>query len=446
MSCTNCGQQTAIKTLPNGCKNNGSCGTLSCDKLTVFDWLGNMKLPSNQEAFDIHEVRFKNGRKAYYRNVNNLSLCMGEAIAVEGSPGHDIGSISLSGELVKVQLQKRKIALDSEEIKKIYRKASQNDIDVWQKSRNKEIDTQREARLILKKLGLKMKLSDVEYQGDGKKATFYYTADSRVDFRQLIRDLATAFHVRIEMKQVDLRHEAARLGGIGSCGRELCCSTWLTDFRKVNTNTARYQQLSLSPQKLQGQCGRLKCCLNFELDSYLDALKSFPDTEILLKTEKGAARYIKMDIFKAYLWYAYNNSDDYKWYRLTVEQVNEIISTNKAGKKAASLAELEIIDTVNKVNFEDAVGEDSLTRFDRPKKSKRSRSKKRRPQNRNNNSRNQKKSANTQNKNKQQNQRSNKRRANKPNQQSRNQNKNNPQAKKGNNRKNKPNNNNKNNA
>jgi len=394
MGCTNCGQQTAIKTLPNGCKNNGSCGTLSCDKLTVFDWLGNMKLPNNQEIFDVHEVRFKNGRKAYFRNVNNLSLCMGEAIAVEGSPGHDIGSISLSGELVKVQLQKRKIALDSEDIKKIYRKASQNDIDVWQKSRDKEIETQREARLILGKLGLKMKLSDVEYQGDGKKATFYYTADSRVDFRQLIRDLAAAFHVRIEMKQVDLRHEAARLGGIGSCGRELCCSTWLTDFRKVNTNAARYQQLSLSPQKLQGQCGRLKCCLNFELDSYLDALKSFPDTDVLLKTEKGAARYIKMDIFKGYLWYAYNNSDDFKWYRLTVDQVNEVIANNKQGKKAASLSELEILDVVEKVNFEDAVGEDSLTRFDRPKRSKRSRNKKRRPQNKNTNSRNQNKQPN----------------------------------------------------
>jgi cell fate regulator YaaT (PSP1 superfamily) len=391
MSCTNCGQQTDIKTLPSTCQNNGSCGTLSCDKLTVFDWLGNMKLPSNQKTFDIYEVRFKNGRKAYFRNVNNLSLCMGEAIAVEGSPGHDIGSISLSGELVKVQLQKRKIALDSEDIKKIYRKASQNDIDIWQKARNKEIDTQREARLILGKLGLKMKLSDVEYQGDGKKAIFYYTADSRVDFRQLIRDLAAAFHVRIEMKQVDLRHEAARLGGIGSCGRELCCSTWLTDFRKVNTNAARYQQLSLSPQKLQGQCGRLKCCLNFELDSYLDALKEFPDTEISLKTEKGMARYIKMDIFKGHLWYAYNDNEDYKWYRLTVEQVNEIITLNKAGNKVASLAEFEIIETINKVNFEDAVGEDSLTRFDRPKKSKRSRNKKRKPRNRNNNIGNQKK-------------------------------------------------------
>jgi hypothetical protein len=216
-----------------------------------------------------------------------------------------------------------------------------------------------------------MKLSDVEYQGDGKKATFYYTADSRVDFRQLIRDLAGAFKVRIEMKQVDLRHEASRLGGIGSCGRELCCSTWLTDFRRVNTQAARYQQLSLNPHKLQGQCGRLKCCLNFELDSYLDALKAFPDTKRSLKTNKGEARFVKMDIFKGLLWYAYNDNEDYKWYQLTTEQVHEIISINKQGKKADSLSEIEVVETLEKVSFEDAVGEDSITRFDRPKRNKR---------------------------------------------------------------------------
>ncbi len=397
MSCTNCGQQTTIKTLPNGCKNNGSCSTLSCDKLSVFNWLGNMKLPAYQKAFEVYEVRFKNGRKAYYRNVNDLSLCMGEAIAVEGSPGHDIGTISLSGELVKAQLRKRRIPEDSDDIKKIYRKATQNDIDVWQKSRNKEAHTQREARLIISRLGLKMKLSDVEYQGDGKKATFYYTADSRVDFRQLIRDLAGAFHIRVEMKQVDLRHEAARLGGIGSCGRELCCSTWLTDFRKVNTSAARYQQLSLSPQKLQGQCGRLKCCLNFELDSYLDALKVFPDTNILLKTEKGNARFIKMDIFKGLLWYSYTDSDDYKWYKLKVEQVNEIIKFNNSGKKASSLSEMEIVETTSKVNFEDAVGEDSLTRFDKPKKKRRNRNNRRKPNQNNKNSQNKKQGRNKQN-------------------------------------------------
>jgi cell fate regulator YaaT (PSP1 superfamily) len=342
----------------------------------VFDWLGNMALPGNQKAFDIFEIRFKNGRKAFYKNVNNLSLATGEAVAVENSPGHDIGTISVSGELVKLQLAKKKISQDSEDIKKIYRKATQKDIDIWQKARAKEISTQREARLIISRLGLKMKLSDVEYQGDNKKATFFYTADSRVDFRQLIRDLAAAFKVRIEMKQVDLRHEASRLGGIGSCGRELCCSTWLTDFRRVNTQAARYQQLSLSPHKLQGQCGRLKCCLNFELDSYLDALKEFPDTKKPLKTEKGIARFIKMDIFKGLLWYAYDDKDDYKWYQLSTEQVHEIIQLNKQGKKADSLSEIEIPEETKKVSFEDAVGEDSLTRFDKPRNKRRKKSKK----------------------------------------------------------------------
>ena len=371
MSCTNCGQQKNIMSLPTGCNISGSCSTLSCDKLSVFDWLANIDLPPHQKPFDIFEVRFKNGRKAYYKNTDNLSLCTGEAVAVEASSGHDIGTISASGELVKLQLKKRKITADSEAVKKIYRKATQRDIDIWQRARAKESHTQREARLIIDKLQLKMKLSDVEYQGDGKKATFYYTADSRVDFRQLIRDLAGAFKIRVEMKQVDLRHEASRLGGIGSCGRELCCSTWLTDFRRVNTQAARYQQLSLNPQKLQGQCGRLKCCLNFELDSYMDALKHFPDTKKLLQTEKGIAYFVKMDIFKGLLWYAYKDSEDYKWYQLEIEQVHDIINLNKQGKKALSLAEIEIVEEKEKVSFEDAVGEDSLTRFDKPKKKRR---------------------------------------------------------------------------
>lgn len=375
MGCSNCNTTSDYKTLPSGCKSHGSCGTLSCDKKSVFDWLGNMTLPSQQEKCDIYEVRFKNGRKEYFRNVNNLSLCMGEAIAVEGSPGHDIGSVSLSGELVKVQMQKRKIDANSDEIKKIYRKATQNDIDIWQSARNKEAETQKEARIIIEKLQLQMKLSDVEYQGDGKKATFYYTAESRVDFRQLIKDLASKFSIRIEMKQVDYRHEASRLGGIGSCGRELCCSTWLTDFRKVNTNAARYQQLSLSPQKLLGQCGRLKCCLNYELDTYLDALKDFPNTETILDTEAGVATFIKMDIFKGVLWYAYNQSDDFKWYNLTYEQVNEIIKINKNGKKAKSLAEIQVVEETQNSGFENVVGEDSLTRFDKTKKKKKKKNK-----------------------------------------------------------------------
>jgi len=382
MSCTSCTLQNDIKTSKTGITYGESCSTLSHDKLSVFDWLSNIKLPAHQKAFDIYEVRFKNGRKAFFKNVNKLTLYTGEAIAVEGTSGHDIGTISMSGELVKLQMAKHKIAHDSEDVKKIYRKATQKDLDVWKQARNKEKETQREARLILKKLNLKMKLSDVEYQGDGKKATFYYTAESRVDFRQLIRDLAAAFHIRIEMKQVDFRHEAARLGGIASCGRELCCATWLTDFRRVNTQAARYQQLSLNPQKLQGQCGRLKCCLNFELDSYMDALKSFPSTNRALETDKGRANFIKMDIFKGLIWYAYEKSDDYKWYQLTTEQASEIIEINKQGKKVSSLADFEIIEEVKTLSFEDAVGEDSLTRFDKPKKRKRSsRNKKRRNKN-----------------------------------------------------------------
>ena len=376
MSCNSC--STDKSGVPNGCKSNGNCATGSCDKLTVFDWLSNMTLPSGQAPFNIVEVRFKNGRKHFYRN-ENLQLCMGEVITVEGSPGHDVGTVSLTGELVRIQMKKKGVALDSDEVKKIYRKASQRDIEVWQRARDKETETQRRGREILGRLDLKMKLSDVEYQGDGNKATFYYTADDRVDFRQLIRDFASAFRIRVEMKQVGLRQEAARLGGIGSCGRELCCSTWLTDFRKVNTASARYQQLSLNPQKLSGQCGKLKCCLNYELDTYLDALKGFPKQDILLKTEKGDAVFVKMDIFKEEFWYTYKG-DSFKWYKLDLEQLKEIIETNKGGEMISSLEdyELELI-SENKVSFEDAVGEDSLTRFDQPKRNKRRRNKKRKP-------------------------------------------------------------------
>ncbi|MDO6800985.1 regulatory iron-sulfur-containing complex subunit RicT [Wenyingzhuangia sp. 1_MG-2023] len=374
MSCTSC--STKEGGVPNGCKSNGSCGTSSCDKLTVFDWLANMELPTGQKPFDIVEIRFKNGRKHFYKNEKNIQLTIGEVVAVEGNPGHDIGTVSLTGELVKIQMKKKGVAIDSDEVKKIYRKATVKDIDIWEVARNKEEETQKRGREIIIKLGLKMKLSDVEYQGDGNKATFYYTADDRVDFRQLIRELASAFSIRVEMKQVGLRQEAARLGGVGSCGRELCCSTWLTDFRKVNTAAARYQQLSLNPQKLAGQCGKLKCCLNYELDTYLDSLKSFPSQNLMLKTERGLGVFVKMDIFKEVLWYTYKD-DKSKWFKLTLEQVLEIISENKKGN---SVEGLEDFDAENieetKVDFENVVGQDSLTRFDEPKRSKRRRSKK----------------------------------------------------------------------
>ncbi|MDX6745297.1 regulatory iron-sulfur-containing complex subunit RicT [Polaribacter sp. PL03] len=373
MACGSCG--TTENGVPKGCKSNGNCGSGSCgsgsNKLAVFDWLSNMTLPSGQERFNIFEVRFKNGRKHFYKNPDNLPITMGDIVATEGSPGHDIGTVSLAGELVKVQMKKRKITEDHEDVKKIYRKASQRDIDIWQQSRGKEEETQKRGREILGRLGLQMKLSDVEYQGDGNKATFYYTAETRVDFRQLIRDLASAFSIRVEMKQVGARQEAARLGGVGSCGRELCCSTWLTDFRKVTTSAARYQQLSLNPLKLAGQCGKLKCCLNFELDTYLDALKSFPKQDLVLKTEKGDAVFVKMDIFKNHLWYTYKE-ERFKWFRLTLEQVLEIVDLNKNNEKSLSLEEYEAdVEIPVKVDFEDAVGQDSLTRFDVPKTSKR---------------------------------------------------------------------------
>jgi cell fate regulator YaaT (PSP1 superfamily) len=366
MSCNSCSSD--INTVPKGCKSNGNCATGGCEKLSVFDWLSNMALPTGQEPLNIVEVRFKNGRKHFYRNLDKLQICIGDIIAVEGNPGHDIGTVSLTGELIRIQMKKKGVAFDSEEVKKIYRKATQKDIDIWKIAREKEYETQFKGREILSRLGIKMKLSDVEYQGDGNKATFYYTADDRVDFRQLIRDLASTFSIRVEMKQVGLRQEAARLGGVGSCGRELCCSTWLTDLRKVNTTAARYQQLSLNPQKLAGQCGKLKCCLNYELDTYLDALSDFPRQDIVLKTKKGDAVFIKMDIFKRVLWYTYKE-DRNKWFKLTLENVKEIIDLNRNNKPVTSLEDYEFELLVeNVVTFEDVVGQDSLTRFDAPKR------------------------------------------------------------------------------
>lgn len=371
MGCSSCG--TGADGKPRGCKSNGTCTTGGCEKLSVFDWLSNMTLPNGEAPFNIFEVRFKNGRKHFFKNPENLTLSMGDVVAVEGNPGHDVGVVSLAGELVKVQMKKRKVFFDDENIKKIYRKASQKDIDVWQQARAREEETQRRGREILGRLGLKMKLSDVEFQGDGNKATFYYTADARVDFRQLIKDLASAFSIRIEMKQVGSRQEAARLGGVGSCGRELCCSTWLTDFRKVTTSAARYQQLSLNPLKLAGQCGKLKCCLNFELDTYLDALEDFPEQNTVLKTEKGDAVFVKMDIFKKLLWYTYKE-DRMKWYKLSLDQVQEIIELNENNELGIPLEEYESeIEEEVQVDFENVVGQDSLTRFDTPKRSRRRR-------------------------------------------------------------------------
>lgn len=373
MGCTSC--TTVANGQPRGCKNNGTCGSDGCNKLTVFDWLSNMSLPGNVEPFNGVEVRFKNGRKHFYKNPENIALSIGDVIATEASPGHDIGIVTLTGELVRVQMKKKKLTAKFDELPKIYRKASQKDIDVWQKVRDKELDVQKQSREIAMRLGLQMKISDVEFQGDASKVIFYYTAEERVDFRQLIKEFARTFSTRIEMKQVGFRQEAARLGGIGSCGRELCCSTWLTDFRSVNTSAARYQQLSLNPQKLAGQCGKLKCCLNYELDTYLEALDEFPRTDIKLNTEKGRAQCQKIDIFKGLMWFSYEN-EGMNWHELEVAKVNEIVALNKKGLNATSLEDyIEEKIIPDKEIFNNVVGQDSLTRFDQPKRRNKRRNK-----------------------------------------------------------------------
>jgi cell fate regulator YaaT (PSP1 superfamily) len=380
MGCTSC--SSGADGQPKGCKNNGTCGSDGCNKLTVFDWLANMSLPGDQKPFIGVEVRFKNGRKHFYKNTENLSLSIGDIVATEATSGHDIGIVTLTGELVKVQMKKKSRNEIVEDLPKIYRKATQKDIDIWQTVRAKEAEIQKRSREIAIHLGLKMKISDIEYQGDGSKTTFYYTAEERVDFRQLIRDFASAFSTRVEMKQVGFRQEAARLGGIGSCGRELCCSTWLTDFRSVKTSAARYQQLSLNPQKLAGQCGKLKCCLNYELDTYLDAIKDIPKSDVKLITEKGVAICQKTDIFKRFLWYGYEKQG-VNWHKISVDKANEIIALNKKGVKVLSLEEYVEEEQISETKiFENVVGQDSLTRFDKPK-SKNNRKRNNRTRNKN---------------------------------------------------------------
>jgi cell fate regulator YaaT (PSP1 superfamily) len=306
------------------------------------------------------EVRFKNDRKSFYKNVNNIPLHIGSVVTVESSPGHDVGVVSLTGELVKIQMKKKRFS--DEGSFKIYRLANQKDIEVWQEARKKEETVKVEARKISHRLGLEMKITDVEYQGDASKVTFYYTADNRIDFRMLIKEFAGTFRTKIDMKQIGFRQEAAKIGGIGSCGRELCCSTWLTDFRSVNTNVARYQQLSINPQKLAGQCGKLKCCLNYELDSYLDALSHFPSSSTMLDTEKGRAFCIKIDVFKKKMWFAYVDSS-MAWYDFDIDLVKKLIAQNKKGERILPLEELKVPDIA--LPSVDLIQENSVDRFEK---------------------------------------------------------------------------------
>jgi len=374
MGCESC--SNGKNGLPAGCRNNGTCSTGGCNKLAVYDWLGNMELPGRMKPFPYVEVRFKNSRKEFYENTSSLDLYSGDCVVVEGSPGHDVGIITASGELARLQMDKKKSSKNTREIKRVLRKADADDLSKWREARSMEDDSMYKARSIASSLGLEMKISDVEYQGDKGKATFYYTADGRVDFRELIRKFAEAFRVRIEMKQIGARQEAARLGGIGSCGRELCCSTWLTDFRSVSTSAARYQQLALNTQKLAGQCGKLKCCLNYELDSYLDALKGLPKSNIKLKTKAGNAAHIKTDIFRGIMWYVLEEEKSSGPIALPADRVKEIIRMNENGKIPESLREFAGTQVVEETSYSNVVGQDSLTRFDKKKKK---RSKKRRP-------------------------------------------------------------------
>ncbi|QBA23001.1 hypothetical protein EU348_18185 [Chryseobacterium indologenes] len=355
------------KKTANGCENVNTCG--NSYKLSVFDWLSNINNPAPNRC-DFVEVRFKNDRKSFYKNVNNIPLHIGSVITVESSPGHDVGVVSLTGELVKIQMKKKKFSEES--ALKIYRQANQKDLEVWQEARKKEDGVKLEARKIAQRLGLEMKVTDVEYQGDASKITFYYTADNRVDFRQLIKDYAGAFRTKIDMKQIGFRQEAAKVGGIGSCGRELCCSTWLTDFRSVNTNVARYQQLSINPQKLAGQCGKLKCCLNYELDSYLDALSNFPSSSTTLETEKGKAFCIKIDVFKKKMWFAYVDSS-IAWYDFDIDLVKKLISKNKRGEKTLPLEDLKQPEA--STHTIDLIQENNVDRFEKKNRGNRNRNK-----------------------------------------------------------------------
>lgn len=390
MGCGNCGTGTG------GCKNNGTCGTSGCNKLNTYDWLKDVALPSDYKPFNIVEVRFKGSRKEFYQNSDQLNLITGDTVVVESDPGHDVGHVSLSGELVRLQLKKQKVE-DSTEFKKIYRIASEKDVSKYNEMKEKEARTLERARTIAMQMNLEMKLSDIEFQGDGRKVIFFYTAESRVDFRELIRRYATEFKTRIEMRQVSYREEASRLGGIGSCGRELCCSTWLTDYKVVTVSSARSQNLSINMLKLSGQCGRLKCCLNYELETYLDALEEYPKGEkVVLETEAGKAYLMKTDILKRVMWFSYPKKSE--WIALELDRVKEILEMNQNGEQPETLVASSSFTMSNAVYEEpaDLISDNSLTRLDekdaaRRKEARRKRNKRKGkgPRNKNSQGRNQ---------------------------------------------------------
>ena len=371
MGCGSCGTSSG---LPGGCKSNGTCGTSGCNKLNVYNWLSDTAMPDQYVPFNIIEIRFKGSKKEFFKNVNNFDLYNGDAVIVDSDMGYDLGHVSLAGELVKLQLKKRGIKEDSDQIKTIQRKASEKDIEKYQEAKFREAKVLERARTISIELKLDMKLSDIEIQGDNKKVVFFYTAESRVDIRELIKRFADEFRLRIEMRQIGYREEASRLGGIGSCGRELCCSTWLTDFKMVNTSAARFQNLSINMLKLSGQCGKLKCCLNYELDTYMDALSEFPKAKtVKIDTVMGPAIMIKTDILKRLTWFTYE--DKFSWICIPLEKVNAYLQLNAKGQKAPELIGevVEVKSSKDDNEFADRTVElvsDEITRMDnkaRPK-------------------------------------------------------------------------------
>jgi len=341
------------------CMNPKGCSKKQDAKLNIYDWL--CDIPEARQATNFVEVQFKNTRKGYYTNTVDLPLEKGDVVAVESSPGHDIGTVTLTGKLVLLQMKKNRIRPDAE-IKRVYRKAKANDLEKYEESKKKEHDTMIRTRQIAKDLGLQMKIGDVEYQGDGNKAIFYYIADDRVDFRQLIKVLADTFKVRIEMKQIGARQEAGRIGGIGPCGRELCCSGWMTSFVSVSTGAARFQDISMNPQKLAGQCAKLKCCLNYEIDAYVEAQKTFPSREIPLETKDATFYHFKTDVFKNQMSYSTNKNFVANLTTISAERAFEVINMNKRGEKPLFLNS----DDDNKKaakEYQDILGE-SVSRFD----------------------------------------------------------------------------------
>jgi|WetSurMetagenome_2_1015567.scaffolds.fasta_scaffold00043_27 cell fate regulator YaaT (PSP1 superfamily) len=332
-----------------------------CNKLDCYNWLKD--LPDSVIESEVIEIRFKNTRKGFFRNINHLRLEIGDIVAVEASPGHDIGRVSMTGALVREQMKELKVCPSLDDMKKVYRKAKPADILKWEEAKKFEVPTMLRSRKISEELKLNMKIGDVEYQGDKTKAIFYYIADERVDFRQLIKVLADEFKVRIEMRQIGARQEAGRIGGIGSCGRELCCSIYITNFQSVTTTHAKYQELSLNPQKLAGQCGKLKCCLNFEVDCYLDAQKSFPSRDIQLETADGTAHFQKMEIHKGIYWYSYDPGSSANLFAVPVQRVKEIQQLNRKGIKPEKLVSLDQAISAEPVS-EDLLKNNSLTRFD----------------------------------------------------------------------------------